>query len=128
MEQSFANENVINGNNETIEICKDDGVLEDGSEENPSVQTKTSRNLENGSEKIMKGNLKKLHAQIKIWKPHGRTSLCWSFYGVNDNAYIDLVNTQIMRCILYYQNPIIGINPRIQGSKRLNSYITKPME
>jgi hypothetical protein len=128
MEQSFANENVINGNNETIEICKDDGVLEDGSEENPSVQTKTSRNLENGREKIMKGNLKKLHAQIKIWKPHGRTSLCWSFYGVNDDAYIDLVNTQIMRCILYYQNPIIGINPRIQGSKRLISYITKPME
>jgi len=28
MEQSFANENVINGNNETIEICMDDVVLE----------------------------------------------------------------------------------------------------
>jgi hypothetical protein len=113
MEQSFANENVINGNNETIEICKDDGVLEDGLEENPSIQTKTSRNLENGNEEIMKGNLKKLHAQTKIWKPHGRTSLCWSFYGVNDNAKVDLVNTQIMHCILYYQNLIIGINPRI---------------
>jgi hypothetical protein len=35
MEQSFANENVINGNNETIEICMNDVVLEDNSEENP---------------------------------------------------------------------------------------------
>ncbi len=36
MEQSFANENVINGNNETIEICKNDVILENKSEENPS--------------------------------------------------------------------------------------------
>jgi len=39
MEQSFANENMINGNNETIEICMNNVVLEDGFEENPSVQT-----------------------------------------------------------------------------------------
>jgi hypothetical protein len=65
----------------------------------------------------MKGNLKILHAQRKIWKPHGKTSLCWSFYCVNDNAEIDLVNTQIMRCILCYQNPIIGINPKIEMKK-----------
>jgi hypothetical protein len=39
MEQSFANENMINGNNETIEICMNDVVLEDGFEENLSVQT-----------------------------------------------------------------------------------------
>jgi hypothetical protein len=39
MEQSFANENMIIGNNETIEICMDDVVLDYGSEENPSVQT-----------------------------------------------------------------------------------------
>jgi hypothetical protein len=39
MEQSFANENVISGNIETIEICVNDVVLEDGSEENQSVQT-----------------------------------------------------------------------------------------
>jgi hypothetical protein len=40
--------------------------LEDGSEENPSVQIETSRNLENGNGKIMKENLKKLHALRKI--------------------------------------------------------------
>jgi hypothetical protein len=32
MEQSTANENMISGNNEIIEICTDDVVLEDGSE------------------------------------------------------------------------------------------------
>jgi hypothetical protein len=66
MEQSFANENMISGNNETIKIYMNDVVLEDGSEGNPSVQTETSRNLENGNEKIMKENLKKLHARRKI--------------------------------------------------------------
>jgi len=52
MEQSFANENVINGNNETIEICMNDVIFIDGFKANPSVQTKTSRNPKNGSEKI----------------------------------------------------------------------------
>ncbi len=80
MEQSFANENVINGNNETIEICMNDIVLEDKFEENPSVQIEINRNPENGSEKLMKENLKTLHVRRKIWKSHGRTSLCWSFF------------------------------------------------
>jgi hypothetical protein len=62
MEQSFANENVVSGNNETIDICMNEVVLEDKSEESPSVQTKTGRNPENGREEIMKENLKKLHA------------------------------------------------------------------
>jgi hypothetical protein len=70
----------------------------------------------------MKENLKKLHAQRKIWKPHGRTSLCWIFYCVNDNAKVDLINTQIMRHILCYKRPIIGINPRMQARKGMNSY------
>jgi hypothetical protein len=39
MEQSSTNENVINGNNEKIEICINDVVLEDKFEENTSVQT-----------------------------------------------------------------------------------------
>jgi len=98
MEQPSTNENVISGNNETIEIYMNDVVLEDGYKENPSVQTKTNRNPKNGNEKVMKENLKKLHAQRKIWKPHGKTSLCWIFHYINDNAQIDLVNTQIMRC------------------------------
>jgi hypothetical protein len=44
MEQSSTNENVIKENNEIIEIFMNDVVLEDGFEENPSVQTKTNRN------------------------------------------------------------------------------------
>jgi hypothetical protein len=43
----------------------DDVVLENGYKENPNVQIKTNGNLENGNEKIMKGNLKKLHARRK---------------------------------------------------------------
>jgi len=43
----------------------DDVVLENGYKENPNLQIKTNRNLENGNEKIMKGNLKKLRAQRK---------------------------------------------------------------
>jgi hypothetical protein len=65
----------------------------------------------------MKEKLKKMHAQRKIWKPHGRISLCWGFYCVNDNAKVGLINTQIMHCIFCYQNPIIGINPRTQAKK-----------
>ncbi len=105
-----------------LKYVMNDVVLEYGSKENPSVQTGTSRNLENGSEEIMKGNLKKLYAQRKIWKPHGRTFICWSFYCVNDNAEVDLVNTQTMRYILCYRNLIIGINPRTQVRKGLISY------
>jgi hypothetical protein len=65
MEQFSTNENMISGNNETIEICINDVILEDLFEENPNVQTETSSNLKNDKEKIMKGNLKKLFVQRK---------------------------------------------------------------
>jgi hypothetical protein len=70
----------------------------------------------------MKGNLKKLYAKRKIWKPHDITSLCWSFYCVNDNVEVNLVNTKIIHCILCYQNLVIGINPRTQVKKELISH------
>jgi hypothetical protein len=86
------------GNNETIEIFMTNGIIE----ENVSVQIKTSQNLENEKKEELKINLKKLHAQRKSWQPHGSTSLCWSFYCVDDNIEIDLENTQIMCCIFCY--------------------------
>ncbi len=61
MVQSSTNESMIIGNNETLEICINNVVLEEISEENPNVQPKISSNLKNGSDKIMKGNLKKMH-------------------------------------------------------------------
>jgi hypothetical protein len=94
-------------------------------EENVSVQTRTNMNPKNEREKQMKINLKKLHAQRKIWRSHVRLSLCWSFYYVNDNVKIDIENTQIMHYILCYQEPIIGINLRIQTRKRLIFYYKK---
>ncbi len=63
---------MISSNNELIEICRNDVVIENKSKEIPSVQIERNGNLENDSEKIMKGNLKKLHVQRKTWKPHGR--------------------------------------------------------
>jgi hypothetical protein len=39
MEQSSANENMINGKNETIEVFMNDVILEDKFEENANVQT-----------------------------------------------------------------------------------------
>jgi hypothetical protein len=79
MEQSPANENMISGNNETIEICMNDVFFEAGYEVNPSFQTETSGNLDKNIEELLKENFKNLHVQRKIWKPHGRTSLCWKF-------------------------------------------------
>jgi len=101
------------GNNETIEISMTDGIIE----ENVSVQIKTSQNLENEKKEEIKINLKKLHAQKKSWQPHGSTYLCWSFYCVNDNIKIDLDNTQIMCCILCYQELVIGINSKSKQGK-----------
>jgi hypothetical protein len=104
MEQSFANDNMINGNNETIEIFMNDVVLEDKYGE---IKTQVSKQKQvviqrNNNEKIMKGNLKKLHVQRKSWKPRGITYLCLSFHYVNDNVKVDLENTQIMCCIFCY--------------------------
>jgi uncharacterized protein YjdB len=58
MEQSFVDENVVMGNNETIEISMNDDIME----ENVSVQIETSKNPKNEREEEMKINLKKLHA------------------------------------------------------------------
>lgn len=44
------------------------------------------------------------------------------FFCVNDNAKVDLENTQIMCCIFCYQNHVIGINPITQVKKGLISY------
>jgi len=43
MKQSSTNENVVIGNNETIETCMNDEIME----ENVGVQTKTSKNPKN---------------------------------------------------------------------------------
>ncbi len=48
--------------------------------------------------------------------------LCWNFYCVNDNEKIDLENTQIMHCILCYQELVIKINSKTQARKRLIFY------
>jgi hypothetical protein len=61
MEQFFANENMINGNNETIEEFRNDVILEEKYDENASVKIKTSRNLEDAYEELMEINFQKLY-------------------------------------------------------------------
>jgi hypothetical protein len=46
MEQSSAYENVVIKNNETIQICMDDEIME----ENRNVQTETNKNPKNEKE------------------------------------------------------------------------------
>jgi hypothetical protein len=46
--------------------------------ENPSLQIETNKNPKI-EEKIKRINLRKLHVQIKLWKPHNKNSLCLVF-------------------------------------------------
>jgi flagellar biosynthesis protein FliP len=115
MEQSSANEDVIvSRNNETIETCMNDEIME----KNVSVQTETSRNPENEKEEQIKiiflifaCTKKRLETTWKI------IFVLEIFYYLNDNAEIGLENTQIMYCILCYQEPVIGINSKTRARK-----------
>ncbi len=130
MDHFFDNENIINAN-ERCEIYMID-IMEERFEGNPNVlpappskdlQTKTSRNIEGQNEqKTIQNNIKKLHVQRKFWKRHEKTSLCWAYYCVNDNTYVDLKNPWIMHYILCHNNPINAMNPRTQARRRLISY------
>ncbi len=76
MVQSFENENMTSEN--TCEAFMND-VMEEH-EINPSLQTESSQNLQN-EKKTMKKNIKKLHVQRTMWKPHGIICLrCVSFW------------------------------------------------
>jgi hypothetical protein len=52
--------------------------VEEMFEENLSLQTETNKNSK-FEEKIKRINLRKLHVQIKLWKPHNENSLCLVF-------------------------------------------------
>jgi hypothetical protein len=70
MDQSSIDKNRTSPNNEIIEICMNDIVMEEEVEEslnvqigNPIVETKGSRNEVKETKEVMKINLKKLHVQ-----------------------------------------------------------------
>lgn len=62
-----------------------------------------------------------MHVQRKFWKRHGKTSLCWAYYCVIDNTYVDLENPWIMRYILCHNNPINAMNLKTQAKRGLIS-------
>jgi hypothetical protein len=41
-----------------------------------------------------------IKVQVAFWKPHHHSSICWGFFVVNDNLHVDIVNPQMLRCII----------------------------
>jgi len=47
-----------------------------------------------------------LHLQGISCKPHGRNSLCWTFYYVNDGSKMNVNASQQMCCMVCYNNQL----------------------
>jgi hypothetical protein len=41
-----------------------------------------------------------IKAQVALWKPRHHSSICWVFFVVNDNLLVDIVNPQMLICII----------------------------
>ncbi len=39
--------------------------------------------------------------QALLWKPHNITFIWWSFFAINDNLLVDMLNLQMLKCIIY---------------------------
>ncbi len=39
--------------------------------------------------------------QALQWKPHNKTLFLWGLFVINDNLPIDLVNLEMLHCIIY---------------------------
>ncbi len=109
---SSQNENVmiIDGENEISwnEWNMKDEIM------NGNLQTKqnTTKEITNHNENNeMERNLQTLHTQMKKWRRHSRNVICWAFYYVNDDKEVDLLNLQVMRCVLCYNNPMYALYP-----------------
>jgi hypothetical protein len=86
--------------------------------EDPSLQMKESKVLENDEEK-MNSFWELLHSQRKKWRSHNRNVLCWSFLCVNDNKKVTFYAPQIMHYILCYSN---SFDPKMKLKKGLIFY------
>lgn len=45
-------------------------------------------------------NLQIMELQSLLWKPHNMMYTCWNCFVVNNNIHFDLVNPQMLRCII----------------------------
>jgi hypothetical protein len=41
-----------------------------------------------------------MEQQALLWKPHNKTSICWNFFIVINNLHVDLLNHQMLKCII----------------------------
>jgi hypothetical protein len=49
-----------------------------------------------------------IEAQAQKWKAHNMNSIGWGLFVVNNNLYVDLVNTSMLRCIICKSQQIVG--------------------
>jgi hypothetical protein len=38
--------------------------------------------------------------QSLLWKPHNKTFILWSFFAINANLLVDMLNPQMLKCII----------------------------
>jgi len=57
------------------------------------------------------------HLQRRIWRHDNINALCWSFYCVNDNEWMDVKCFQLMRCIFCYTSSLLITNAETQAKK-----------
>jgi hypothetical protein len=67
--------------------------------------------------------IKNLYEQKIYWKPHDINFLCWAFYYVNGGSKVDVNVSQLMHCLIYYDNltAFVIINQRTRLMKSLVS-------
>ncbi len=52
--------------------------------------------------------LQAMEQQALLWKPHNRTSICWSLFTVNENLLVNLLNPQMLKCIICWSQQASG--------------------
>ncbi len=49
-----------------------------------------------------------IETQVQKWKANNINSIDWGLFIVNNNLYVDIVNTWMLRCIIYKFQQIVG--------------------
>jgi hypothetical protein len=42
-----------------------------------------------------------MELQLLLWKPHDVASICCNFFSINDKLHVELMNFQMLQCIIY---------------------------
>ncbi len=101
-------------------MVKNEGVLESVERINETIALNMSTipfhnlsNVESFHQQCDNDVFDEMHLQVMelqtlLWKPHNMMYMCWSFFVVNDDLPIDLVNCQMLHCINYQIQQAFG--------------------